>query len=429
MRFRSSLVLALIFFIPLSARSEIIYLKNGKRIECSKAWEEGKEIKYTISSGTVSIPRTMVLKIENQQQSNPESSANQTIQPRQELIPKSAAEIAADAKTNERLARFYTDRGMDLANQKDYPKALEQFEKAYDYFKNETTTLNLAVAYYLQKDDWNAEMYFHEVLRRNPDNVAALNYLAEMYWKKEELDEARKYWKRSLEVKDDPEIRERLDNLDKEQVASANYDHAISSHFLIKYDGGQADSALTTAISEYLEDAYRQLSALYEIYPTEPFVVILYPRQEYFNVMDMPSWSAGANDGKIKLPVKGLTSLNDELKSVLIHELSHSFVELKTLKNNPVWLQEGLAKYSEGERMTPEGRQTLQSLITSRNLPSIHKLQWSFANANAPTAAILYLESLSFVEYLIDRQRMYQLNQFLDRLGKQESLSEAFENV
>ncbi|MCI0414073.1 hypothetical protein L0222_14905 [bacterium] len=425
MRFNALLFLLLIFSAS-TLHADIIHLKNGKKLECTGAREEGNEVKYTIAGGTVSIPKSMVIRIEKSESKKPETVPPSKITLAAEPTQK---QILEDTKTKERLARFYTDRGMELAEKKDFHGALEQFEKACDYYKNEATTLNLAVAYYLLKDDWNAETNFREVLRRNPNNTTALNYLAEMHWRKEELDVARDYWTRSLRANEDPEIREKLARLEKEKTASADYNSSVSSHFLIRYDGGHAESSVTAEIAEFLEEAYRQLSRQYEFYPSEPFVVILYPRQQYFNVMDVPMWSAGANDGKIKLPIKGLSSINDELKGVLVHELSHSFVDLKTLKNCPGWLHEGLAKYSEGERLSQQGKQGLKTLLTSNSLPQFRKLEGSFASVNAQTAAILYLQSLSFIEYLIDRHRLYQMNQLLDRLGKQERFSEAFEDV
>ncbi len=254
-----------------SLQADVIYLKNGKKIECTNARQEGEEIKYTIANGTVSIPLSMVHKLETLDIKNSDPSPATKIQPPPEHS------VATDPKTTERLARFYTDRGLEFVDEKNFHRAIEQFQKAYEYQKNEATTLNLAVGYYLLKDDWNAETNFREVLKRNPDNTTALNYMAEMHWRKEELDDARTYWNRSLEVKDSLEIREKLKRLDKEQGASANYDSTVSNHFLIRYDGGQDVIPLTSEISEYLEEAYRQLSSQYELFPAEPFVVILYP--------------------------------------------------------------------------------------------------------------------------------------------------------
>src|SRR5205085_9493054 len=122
-------------------------------------------------------------------------------------------------------------------------------------------------------------------------------------------------------------------------------------------------------MSEYLEDTYRQLSARFDLYPNTPLVVVLYPQSEYYDVTDAPSWSGGVNDGKIRLPVKGLTSLSNELKSVLTHELTHSFVNIKTSKNCPVWLQEGLAQYEEGKRVEGQNFEIIQKLVSANQLP------------------------------------------------------------
>ena len=409
---------AVLIFLSLLAtnllHADIVYLKNGKTIECEKAWKEGKEVRYKISSGTVSIPASMVDKI----QQSPE-----VLQP----PPQNQNEV--NPLTNQRLARFYTDRGIEFLKKKDFAKALQQFEKADGYDSDEITILNLAIAYYYLKDDWNAENHFREVLKRNPDNTDSLNYLAELHWRREELDEASEYWNRSLAVKEDPVVREKLKKLEKERTASVHYDSEQSDHFLIRYDGGNADKAFAAEISTFLEEAYQRLSSQYDFFPSEPIVVILYPGQQYFNVMDVPLWSGGSNDGKIKLPIRGLTALNQELKNMLLHELSHSFVSMKTLKNSPGWLQEGLAKYSEGERTSPQAKIMLQNLMTTRSLPPLRNLEGSFANANTQTASIFYVESLSFVDYLIEHHGIFQMNQFLDRLGKQDSLEDAFEVV
>jgi hypothetical protein len=256
-----------------------------------------------------------------------------------------------------------------------------------------------------------------------------LNYLAELYWRREELDQASDFWNRSLAVKDDPAIREKLQKLEKERTASVHYDSEQSDHFLIRYDGGNADKAFAAEISSFLEEAYQRLSSQYDFFPTEPIVVILYPGQQYFNVMDVPLWSGGSNDGKIKLPIRGLSAMNQDLKNTLMHELSHSFVSMKTSQNSPGWLQEGLAKHSEGEKTSPQGKLMLQNLLTTRSLLPLRNLEGSLAKANTQTASIFYVESLSFVDYLIDHHGILQLNQMMDRLGKQDSLEETFEAV
>jgi hypothetical protein len=124
------------------AHADTIYLKNGKTIECEKAWKEGKDVRYKISSGTVSLPASIVDRIQQR-----------TVVPE----PPPQNQNTVDPLTNQRLARFYTDRGIEFLRKKDFSKALQQFEKADTYESNETTTMNLAIAYYYLKDDSNAE--------------------------------------------------------------------------------------------------------------------------------------------------------------------------------------------------------------------------------------------------------------------------------
>ena len=431
------LLLLLLAVLRITSDADIVYLKNGKQIECKTAWEEGKQVKYTIANGTVGIPKSIVAKIvktepklespnvpEQFKQKAPHSLSKQT-----QKIETPTKSDPSNPTVKRQLADEYTNLGISMVDRKDFTGALESFQKAHRYIKDEETTFNLALMYFVLEDHWNAELYFNELLKINPKSTEALNYLGEISWKKEDLSAAQSYWQTSVAIKSDPAIQIKLQSLRKEKSASANFENASSRHFLIKYDGGEADQRLVREISESMEEIYQQLSSQYEIYPPDPFIVVLYPRQQFFRVMDLPLWSAGANDGKIKLPIKGLSSVNTEMRNVLVHELSHSFVDFKTSRNCPAWLQEGLAQYTEGKRSSQEGLETLAQLISSNQLPSISKLTAGFSGNNADVAAILYLQSLSFVEYLLERYQFYQMNELLEQLGKMVSVSEAFGNA
>src|SRR6202011_4017483 len=76
----------------------------------------------------------------------------------------------------------------------------------------------------------------------------------------------------------------------------------------------------------------------------------LYTNQTFVDITRAPAWVGALNDGRIRVPVEGLTSMTEELARVLMHELTHSFVGQKTGGHCPVWLQEGIAQYMEGKR-------------------------------------------------------------------------------
>jgi tetratricopeptide (TPR) repeat protein len=429
LRFSFFAMLILSLFTNLNA--DVIHLKNGRQIECESAWEDGKEVRYKVGSGTVGIPRAMVAKIvktENNQVAPEE--VNKSPQPAQnpqtsETSKKQSIDTL-DPKAKEVLARSYTEIAKEQLEKKDLTGALENLKKAYSLVKNRETTLQLAILYFMLKDDWNAELLFNETLKLDPKNTDALNYLGEISWRKENLDEAMNFWQKSLAIQNDPMIKEKLERLKKERRASSTYENDESRHFIMRYDGGKADPYLVNEISDFLEETYQKLSLQLEAYPTSPFVVILYPQERFQAITDAPEWSGGINDGKIKLPIRGIKSLNDEIRGVLVHELAHSFINFKTNKNCPVWLHEGLAQRIEGKRISEEAGILMATLITQGQLPSINRLSGSFVGASADVAQFLYVQSLSFTDFLIDRYRFTQMNLLLDELGSGNTFEDAF---
>lgn len=433
-------IFLLVFFCSSNLFGDVIYLKNGKQIECDSAWEEGKVLKYKVPHGTISIPTSMVLRIEKTKQKpqvaaevKTEKTQTQAALSTEQLSSQDLAEIKrkiqTDPSTQSQMAGLYTGMGLSAIDKKDFAGALENFQKAYDLEKTTTTTMNLALLCYFLKDDWNAEKYFQELLKMNPKDPVVLNYLGEIAWRNEDLAAAQSYWQQSYEMKRTPEIQEKLARLKKEKQASDSYEGSTSPHFLLKYDGGTADPNLVRAISDYLEEAYNQLSKQFEIYPASPFLVILYPQKVFFDITDAPFWSSGVNDGKIKLPVRGLTSITEELENVLIHELTHSFVDNKTGGNCPRWLQEGLAEHVEGNQIDEEKLKALGAYLKGNPDLTISNLGGSFNSAPAEVAGILYLVSHSFTEYLINQYQFYQMNTLLENLGNGESVSKAIEET
>ncbi|HET6268072.1 MAG TPA: peptidase MA family metallohydrolase [Acidobacteriota bacterium] len=421
--------------------ADTIYLKNGKQILCDSAWENGREIRYKINNGTVGIPKALVAKIvkgpgpppqtspalnsnpQTQSASNPKPTSSQRVE-------NSPAETTSPAQYTalwgSTVSAQYTMAGMNLIEAKDLPGALEQFQKAYQAEKNRVTAINLALVYFGLQENWDAQLYFNEALKFNPGDTVALNYLGEISWRNEDLAAAADYWEKSLSIKKDPLITKKLERLNKERNASTGYENTNSMHFVIRYDGGTVDPGFVSDMNVVLEDDYRDLSSMFSFYPNASLVVVLYPEAQFHDITDTPTWSGGANDGKIKLPVKGLRNVSPDLRRVLIHELTHSFVDLKTSKNCPVWLQEGLAQYVEGKRVSQADRELLAKLTEAHQLPPLNIADRYFASADDQRADILYLESLAFTEYLITQYQFYQMNSMLERLGLGSTLNECF---
>jgi hypothetical protein len=98
----------------------------------------------------------------------------------------------------------------------------------------------------------------------------------------------------------------------------------------------------------------------------------------------------------------------------LVHELTHLVVHQATFSpygQLPLWLDEGLATYSEGEP-DPDLRSSLNRAISEGTLISVRSLCSPFS-AYADKARLSYAQSYSLVEYLLDN---YGQDRMLDLL-------------
>ena len=133
------------------------------------------------------------------------------------------------------------------------------------------------------------------------------------------------------------------------------YSELRSEHFLLRYDG-QQNEKLSGEILNSLDGSFQDLVLDLDYSPTEAIVVILYPNQAFRDITRTPAWVGALNDGKIRVPVSGLTQMTPDLARVLKHELTHSFVRLITLGHCPTWFNEGLAQLEEGSTHRRAGK-------------------------------------------------------------------------
>ncbi len=117
--------------------------------------------------------------------------------------------------------------------------------------------------------------------------------------------------------------------------------------------------------------------------------------QEWTGALAFPSYN---------IILSAVNSTNLEwAKTALPHELTHLLVGeavFGAFGDIPTWLNEGLARYSEGE-MSASDRQILDNAIKGGTLLSVKSLGSSFP-ADATQAYLAYAESSSLVSYLID---------------------------
>ncbi|HGY55408.1 MAG TPA: hypothetical protein ENK44_06900 [Caldithrix abyssi] len=117
----------------------------------------------------------------------------------------------------------------------------------------------------------------------------------------------------------------------------------------------------------------------------------------------IPEWSQAVAFGKEKIIVLKLISADDVLKGpeVLLHELVHIyFAERFPPGRVPNWLNEGLAQYLSGKRLTLQDKVFLAQSMSAKKLIGLDGLD-TLLTFSRPRARLAYIEALSAVEYFI----------------------------
>jgi hypothetical protein len=117
-------------------------------------------------------------------------------------------------------------------------------------------------------------------------------------------------------------------------------------------------------------------------------------------------------------------------KRAIAHELAHLVVHQMTLNpynDLPTWLDEGLARYAEGD-IAPEDVSALERAIDNNSLISVQSLCSPFS-AYANLAALGYAQSYSLVEYLISHYGQPKMLELLNIFSEGSDYDAALEAV
>ena len=65
---------------------------------------------------------------------------------------------------------------------------------------------------------------------------------------------------------------------------------------------------LAREVLQTLETEFDEISTTLNYMPPEPIGVVLYTNQTFMDITRAPSWVGALNDGRIRVPVEGLTA-------------------------------------------------------------------------------------------------------------------------
>jgi tetratricopeptide (TPR) repeat protein len=453
---RVLLVAAALFVVAAVTRADTIVLKNGRRIVALNAREEGDKVKYETSAGEFSLPKSIVDHIEKggavpMGDSPAAAAANLAITPPAMETTSGGAEIESGAVHDGAIDREYISKleaaargggqraGASAAlahhaaaqfelSRGDMEHALADERTALTYVPEEPGLLMNVAYLHLRRSEYKQSLDYLERARRvAPENADVAKLAGWAYYGMNKMDQAVAEWKRALALRPDPEVQSALDKAQRDKQEEESYKENESSHFTLRYSGA-AEPALAREVLRTLETHFSAIESELNFTPPDSIGVVLYTQQAFADITRAPGWVGALNDGRIRVPVQGLSGVTPELSRVLKHELAHSFVGQKTRGRAPTWIQEGLAQWMEGKR-SGESADVLVQVFKEGHAPSLGRLEGSWMGLPSEAASYAYAWALANIEYIVQAGGMGDVERILDRIGGGSSTEGALREV
>lgn len=440
------------------ARADTIVLKNGRRIVVDVAKESGDHVTGETQVGEITLPKSMVARIEHgpvesQRASSASSAASaiSALSPPAITVEFMDPEVIRGAVHDGAIDFAYISRLEDAvagggpaasaraatahhaASQFEMMKgdvdaSMEQERQALRFLPaNVPMLLNMAYGH-LRRSEYSAALeYIVRAKQAAPDSADVSRLAGWADYGLNRIPDAVTEWKRAQQLSPDPEVAKALEKAERDARAESDFREGQTNHFVLRYSGAAAP-ALASDILRVLEIHFQQISAVLNYTPPEPVGVILYTGQQFEDITRAPSWAGAINDGRIRVPVQGLTSVTDDLSRVLRHELTHSFLQQKTRGRCPAWLQEGIAQWMEGRRVGPAATGLLAAYDHQAAIP-LTDLEISWMSLSGTGASFAYAWSLAVIEDILSRNSMADLDQVLESLTVSGSTEAAMQSV
>jgi len=431
----------LVIALAASAWADTIHLKNGRTILADAVRQKGERVEYDIGEDTYAIPSSFVDHVEAGVGSP--SSADKSVSIAAPKVESGRVRHAADGIiTPERLEEIerrgdrleLTDAliilGIQEQQQGKNEDARAHLERALS-LAPENPEAAAIYAWILLKQDraGEAQSYGEHAVRKTPASGFAHKILGLIYYKLDKLQDSLEELTQAKQLEPhDAEIDYYLKVISRQAKAEADFRNDASTHFNMRYEGDKAPAKLRQEILLVLERHFDDLVSSMGLLPRDPIVVVLYTNQTYFDVTLAPAWTAALNDGKLRIPVEGLTGVTPELSRVLKHELAHSFIRQATNGKCPVWLNEGFAQLVEPQSAARYRSQLARIFEEGRQAP-LKALEGSFIGYDSSHAAVAYVESLAYVEYIRDTYGINRVADIMRYLTEGQSPEEALKSA
>lgn len=444
-------LLLILLVATVTAAAETIRLKNGRTIQADTVKQVGDRVEYEIGDNTYRIPKALVARIESGSQPNASlapavpdvfgspSADNSAMLASADVLrqvvrdgrisDEGLEQVARAGNAKETSAAYYMAAQFSFAQGK-RNEAQQYLARALEYAPENPAVLTAYAAVLIQAGrSRDAISYVENATRVAPDYGEAFKVLGFAYFNSNRLRDALEAWQRSQELKPDATVETLIGKAKRDLNAETDLAVRSSHHFDLRYEGRQIEDQLRDQLLESLEAAYQELSSQLEVTPAERIAVVLYTEKAFFDVTQAPAWIGAMNDGKLRIPIQGVTSVNAEMSRVLKHELAHSFVRQAAGGRCPTWLNEGIAQLLEPRTLSQAGAEQLAKAYKLKEQIPLPELESSFFQLSNSEAVLAYGESLAAAQYINDSYGMAAVRGILQRLNEGSTMDAALRDI
>ena len=195
----------------------------------------------------------------------------------------------------------------------------------------------------------------------------------------------------------------------------------------------EGDDSFAQELMDTCQKGLARLTQDIGVYPESPVKIYIYASsRDVQGAMIFPmEWTGGVAFTEFGIIAIGVPPVQlDWGKRALVHELTHLVVHQTTFSpygRLPIWLDEGLAMYNEGEA-SAFIQSWLSQAISEDKLISVRSLCSPFS-ADPEKAYISYAESYSLVKYLLDNYGQDKMLSLLTLFKQGNTYDEALTQV
>ncbi len=276
--------------------------------------------------------------------------------PARELSHLRAEEAASKPPSADLVSRRLARIGVEYLSRGDAAQAIELLSEAVALDEQNGLALaELTLAYLRNGDVEFAEFYLRQARQiatrshSDPQIYAALGYVYEAQGR---IDDAILAWEEAVRIGGaEPALERRLERARREWALSHGQSFLEGASSGAFYDPAIPPEVVEETL-RYLDGQRLELTRFFGAGIGRMPVVVLYQGKGYFALSDSPEWVGAVYDGRIHVPVPPDALVSEGYHALLTHELAHAFITELSRARAPDWLQEGIAEYVEGRRIS-----------------------------------------------------------------------------